>query len=411
MAESDPSFDTVARPTHVPEAHVVDFDFLQPKGLADSDVYSVIKQLHDGPDILWTPRNGGHWIATRADDIQWVQENHAIFSREVFMIPRGTMRVQMPPATVDPPMHARYRAVLNPYFTASSIAALREKARAVTIELAEGLRPHGRCEFVREFAQIMPPVMFLGMMDLPLGNRQELVEMADGFIAASDQKTRDCHLASILDFIRRAVDERYADPGDDLLSAIAKWRDNPRFSDDQEVIGMASLIFLGGLDTVTNLLSFTVWHLAEHPEHRRRIREVPDVIPRAAEEYIRRFGLSNTGRLILKDVKRKGVKMLADDLIMVLIGGSSLDDRKFPDPFTIDFDRPENFRNGVPAHNTFGNGAHKCVGAPLARAELRIFLEEWLRIIPDFSLDPNHRVITRMGNVNGVKALHLVWAA
>jgi cytochrome P450 len=247
------------------------------------------------------------------------------------------------------------------------------------------------------------------MMELPLDNRQALVEMANGFIAATSQAERDRHLKAVLDFIRRSVDERYADPGDDLLSAIAKWRDNPRFEDDQEVIGMASLIFLGGLDTVTNLLSFTVWHLAEHPEHRRRILEDPEIIPRAAEEYIRRFGLSNTGRLILKDVERNDVTLRADDLIMVLIGASSLDERKFPDPFTIDFDRPENFVNGVPAHNTFGNGAHKCVGAPLARAEVRIFLEEWLKIIPDFRLDPDHDVHTRMGNVNGVKALHLLW--
>jgi len=159
------------------------------------------------------------------------------------------------------------------------------------------------------------------------------------------------------------------------------------------------------------LLSFTAWHLAEHPEHRRRLREDPAIIPRAAEEYIRRHGLSNTGRLIIADVERKGVRMLKDEMIMVPIGLSSLDERKYPDPFAVDFDRPELFEKGKPAHDTFGNGPNKCVGSPLARAELVIFIEEWQRLIPDFRLDPAHRPVSHMGGVNGVDSLYLKWDA
>jgi cytochrome P450 len=411
MSEADPYFGTVPRPAHVPESHVVDFNFLRPD-LSEGDVYAALKRLHEGPDVQWTPHNGGHWVFSRAEDVRWVQENFEIFSREVFIIPRGTMRVPMPPATVDPPMHARFRAVLNPFFSAANVAKLQQKARALTVELIEGFRSRGRCDFLKEFAQIMPPAMFLGMMDLPPEDRQALVEAANGWISATDQATRDGHMSAMSAYLRRAIDDRYANRGDDLLSAIAGWRDNPRFGGEHEVIGMATLILLGGLDTVTNLLSFTVMHLAQHPEHRRRIREEPDVIPRAAEEYIRRFGLSNTGRLVLSDVERKGVKILADEMVMVLIGASNIDDRRFPDPFKVDFDRPEIFAsNGVPSHNTFGNGPHKCVGAPLARAEMRIFLEEWLRRIPDFRIDPEQQVQTRMGNVNGVRNLHLLWDA
>jgi cytochrome P450 len=410
MSETAPSHDLVPRPPHVPESHVIDYDYMHPHGLDEKDVYQLIKRLHDGPDIQWTPRNGGHWIVTRAEDVRWVQENFSIFSHEVFFIPRGAVPVRMPPLTVDPPLHARYRAVLNPFFSASNIARLREKARALTIELIEGFRPHGSCEFVKDFAQVMPVIMFLGMVDLPLDRREEFVAMANGFIGATNQAGRDASLASILPYLKTMIDERYAHPGDDLLSAIAAWRDNPRYGGDHEPIGMAVLVFLGGLDTVANLLSFTARHLAQHPEHRRRIREEADIIPRAAEEYLRRFGLSNTGRLILSDVERKGVTMLADEMVLVPIGASSLDDRRYDDPFTVDFDRSGNFNsNGAPSHNTFGNGPHKCVGAPLARAELRIFLEEWLRLIPDFRLDPDHRVQTRMGGVNGIEALHLSW--
>lgn len=412
MAEADPpsSYPTVPQPAHVADDLVVDFDYLHPN-IGEGTVYTALKRLHDGPDIQWTPRNGGHWIVTRAEDIRWVQENFAIFSHEVFTIPRGTVRVKMPPLTVDPPLHARYRAVFNPFFTPSKVAEMGDKARALSIELIESIRHRGRCEFVEDFAHIMPVIMFLGIVDLPVDRREQFIAWGAAFGQATDQPSRDRALVPIVQYLAEVIDERYAAPGGDMLSAIAAWRNNPRFGGEHEVIGMALLIFFGGLDTVASLLSFTAWHLATHPEHRRRLRDEPDIVPRAAEEYIRRHGLSNTGRLILSDVERKGATMKADEMIMVPIGLSSLDERQHPDPFAVDFDRPENFVKGVPAHNTFGNGPHKCVGAPLARAELRIFLEEWLRRIPDFALDPARPPKTHMGSVNGVDHLDLVWSA
>ncbi len=97
-------------------------------------------------------------------------------------------------------------------------------------------------------------------------------------------------------------------------------------------------------------------------------------------------------------------------MIMVPIGMSSLDERKHPNPFEVDFDREDLYdAKGIPAHNTFGNGPHKCVGAPLARQEIRVFLEEWLRLIPDFRLDPERPPTSHAGSVNGVNDLHLVW--
>jgi len=408
IASAGPVYDTVDRPVHVPEAHVIDFDYLHPD-LSQRDVYAALKQLHAGPDIQWTPRNGGHWVVSRAEDIRWVQERFDIFSHEEFFIPRGAVPVVMPPLTVDPPLHARYRAVYNAFFTASRVQAMAVRARALTIELIEGMRPHGRCEFLREFAHIMPVVMFLGIVDLPVDNRQQFIEWGAGFVSATDQAGRDRNMKAIVAYLSKIIDQRYKEPGNDLLSRIAAWRDNPRFNGDEELIGMAVLIFLGGIDTVANLLSFTAWHLAEHPEHRRRLREEPEIIPRAAEEYIRRFGLSNTGRLIVAEVERKGVKMLPGEMILVPIGASSLDDREYADPFAVDFDRPVPTYLGEPGHNTFGNGPHKCVGRPLARVEMKIFLEEWLRLIPDFRVDPAHPPVTRMSSVNGVEGLHFLW--
>jgi cytochrome P450 len=143
-------------------------------------------------------------------------------------------------------------------------------------------------------------------------------------------------------------------------------------------------------------------HLAEHPQHRKRLREDPDCIPRATEEYLRRFGLSNTGRLVRRDFTYKGITFRKDDMVMVPINLSGLDDRMYDNPMEVDFDR-----NAL--HNTFGNGAHRCVGAPLARVEIQVFLEEFVRRIPEFRLDPRRPPTTHGGSVPGVNHLHLLW--
>jgi len=405
MANNGSGYADAHVPTHVAPERVIDFDYFHPPGIDDGDVYSAWNRLHDGPEIVWTPRNGGHWILTRAEDVKWVQETYDIFSHEEFAIPRLPSKIIMPPLTVDPPVHARFRAVLNPSFTPARVREMGDKARSLTIDLIETFKGRESCEFVTEFARIMPVTVFLGIVDLPLDRREEFVEWATTYISSGDPAVKQAYVRKIGDYLSSVIEERAANPAEDLLSRIAGWRQNARFGGEHEVFGMAMLVFLGGLDTVANMLSFTVRHLAEHAEQRRRVIEEPEIIPQAAEELIRRFGLSNTGRLVKKSIDYKGVHFAEEDMVMVPISMSSMDDRLYHDPLKIDFNR------NAPFHNTFGNGPHKCVGAPLARAELKIFLEEWVKRIPDFCLDPAHRPVTHSGPVNGVSSLQLLLRA
>ncbi|BAI75279.1 cytochrome P450 (plasmid) [Azospirillum sp. B510] len=396
-------FRRVPAPPHIPADRMIDFDYRHPAGLEEGDVYTALKRLQDGPEIAWTPHNGGHWIVTRGEDIKWVQETYEIFSHEEFTIPRGAAPIKMPPLTTDPPDHGRFRSVLNPAFTPVQVNKMRDKARTLAIDLIESLRPEGTCEFVGDFARVMPVTVFLGIVDLPLDRREEFVEWALTFMVADDMADRLAAQGKIVAYLRTVLDERERNPGDDLLSRIVAWRKDPRFGGEHEVMGMALLVFFGGLDTVASMLSFVAHHLASHPGHVRRLREEPGIIPRAATEYLRRFGLSNTGRLIKKDTTYKGVTFLKDEMIMVPIGLSSIDDRLYDDPFTVNFDRE------VSVLNTFGNGPHRCAGAPLARVELEIFLAEWTSRMPDIRLDPDRPAITHAGVVNGVERLHLLW--
>ncbi len=399
-------YSSVPKPDHVPQDLVVDFDYLHPAEMdKGKDVYEAWKTLHNGPDIVWTPRNGGHWLVTRLEDAKFIQENFQIFSHEEFTIPRGSSPVKMPPLTVDPPLHARYRAILNPFFTPSAVRTMRETADALTTELIEWLKPRGGCEFVNDFARVMPVTMFLGIVDLPLDRREEFVEWGVTFMTSTDPETKLGAQNKVIAYLTEVLSERYKKPGNDLLSKIAGWKDNPRYEGEHEIIGMALLVFFGGLDTVANLLSFVTRHLATHPELRKRLIVDPAIIPQAAEEFFRRFGLSNTGRLVKGDYEYKGALFKKEEMVMVSNPLASMDDHAFNHPMDVDFDRGE-----VP-NNTFGNGPHKCVGQPLARAELQVFLSQWLKHIPVFRLDEKRPPKTHSGAVIGLDHLHLVWDA
>jgi cytochrome P450 len=394
-----------AAPPHLAQAHIVDFDYLHPACFDGADVYSALKPLHDLPDILWTPRNGGHWIVTRSEDVRWVRERHEIFSHQEFGIPRGAMNVLMPPVTVDPPYHARFRAVLNPAFTPAAVRRLTGHARSVAAELIDQLAPRGGCEFVNEFARVMPVIVFLKVMGLDASRRAEFVEWAVGYTRAKDQETKDRCAERVAAFLAEELDARERNPGDDLLSRIVAWRKNPRFGHEGEVLGMAIVTFIGGLDTLSNLMSFVARHLADHADARQQLIEQPALLMPAVEEYIRCHGLTMTGRLIRQDVTRKGVAMKRDDMLLVIDPLAGIDERAYPDPLSIDFHR----QNAV--HDSFGNAEHKCIGEHLARMELAVFLEEWLKRIPDFAIDPESKPVTYSGPVVGMSELRLVWHA
>lgn len=393
------------KPDHVPQHLVVDHDYVHLAGLQELGAYCAAKRLHDGPDIFWSPRHGGHWMVTRAEDVKFVQENYEIFSHEEFMIPRVLMPFKPVPLAVDPPNHARYRAVINPAFKPSAVTQMREDARALTIELAEVLLPKGRCEFVADFARIMPVTMFLRIVDLPLDRREEFVEWGIAIVSTYDPDARRDAQIRVREFLKAVMVAREGGEGTDLLTRVANWRHNPRFQSDEETLSMATLLFVGGLDTVASSLSYITHYLAQHPEQQQRLREDKAIIPAACEEFLRRFGLSNTGRILTRDFEYKGVLFKKDDMIMVPNNLSGIDDRAYPDPMRVDFERGI----GPTDHNTFGNGPHKCVGAPLARAEIQVFLEEFVGRMPQFRLDPAEKNVEHYGSVPGFDKLYLRW--
>jgi cytochrome P450 len=176
-----------AVPAHVPPELVHDFDFLAPPG-AKEDVQLAWKRLHEvAPDIFWTPRNGGHWVATRGEDIREIQTNHRRFSQRVMTIPASAQFFRILPANADPPEHGPYRQIIMPGFLPKAIERHETEIRRLATELVEGIAPLGHCEFIEDFARKLPIMVFLKVVDLPLDDRELLLRLATTIMHGTDK--------------------------------------------------------------------------------------------------------------------------------------------------------------------------------------------------------------------------------
>lgn len=392
-------------PAHVPASLVFDFDLYNPPG-ADQDFQLSIKRLHDQgcPDIFWTRRNGGHWVVARGEDIHKVIADFEHFSNSNLTVPRSTApAIPLYPIFADPPQHAAYRALINPSFSPKAVAALESSARALAIRLIDDLKSRGQCDFVPDFAQHLPIEIFMSIVDVPPGDRNQLLEWSDGMVRP--KRLEDVHVTiqKIFAYASQKIAERRATPGNDLITKLTQAQVFGRPLTDSEVMGMVSLILIGGTDTVVSAMSFAAHFLACNPDHRRQLIDDPALIPKAVDELLRRFPIVNQSRSINADYNYQGIQMKAGDMLVLPTTLHGLDERCFPDPLKVDFNRP------TPIHSTFGNGPHRCPGSNLGRTEIKVFLQEWLQRIPDFRIAANGKVGMRSG-VNGtIYALPLEW--
>jgi cytochrome P450 len=397
---------TISAPSHVSPERVVDFDYLAPPG-HEHDVHRAWHtSLHamGVPPIVWTPHYGGHWIATRADDIEAMQLDHARFSHSSVTVPKAAQTFKIVPLEQDPPEHTPFRALLSPKFGPRPVADLESSVRELAGELIDGFIDDGECEFVDAFAKRLPIVVFLRLVNLPLEDRETLLEMTEASVRG-DAERRAWASGQLQQYFGKWIAARRAQPGPDLFSAMVNAKANGRDYTPEETFGMLVNVIFGGLDTVAASIGFATRHLAENPQDRHRLAADPSLIPVAIEEFLRRFGVPNTARVVTYDLEYGGVRFKAGEQIMIPKTLHGLDARRYANPLKVDFDRPQS------RHAAFGDGPHRCPGAGLARMEMRVFLEEWLRRIPDFGVKPGEKPRTSSGQVNGMMYLPLVWPA
>jgi cytochrome P450 len=381
---------------------LLDFDFFAVEAI-EGDLHRGWKSLHDGPEIFYTPRNGGHWVFTRAADIGAAWMDHERFSNKGVTMSREEREMQLYPGEADPPQHGPYRALLQPFFSQKAVHVLEDKMRTLTRSLIDELIERGGCDFQADVSRRMPIYIFLAMMELPLAHAAALLPAADWLTRDSDPESFVRAMQTMMGYLQERIAERRAAPGDDFISRLLLAEVDSRRLSELEVLSLTANVMFGGLDTVVASMGFFMNFLARHAGHRQQLLREPELIPDAVEELLRRHGISNFGRMVARDFEFQGLPLRAGDLVLLPAALYNLDERKFADPMTVDFHRP------VKHHMGFGTGIHRCLGAQLARLELRVLLQEWLPRIPQFWIDDPEAVIVKSGRINGVRALPLRW--
>jgi cytochrome P450 len=398
--------ETIARPANVPADRVIDLDIYQfpIKGL---EIQASLREiLNANPAaVLWSPRNGGHWIVKTSETVATVLADSDHFSSRRIIVEAGERDTPpLVPLQLDPPAHAPYRALLQAALSPRAVGQLGERARELSIQLIEGFKPDGQCEFISQFAQHLPIAIFMEIVGLPASDRPLLTGISEIAMRGETAAERNEAAGKLMAYGMGKVAERRANPGNDLISTIAKAEIGGKPIDDFPLTGLILLLLLGGLDTVASTLGFFAQFLATHPEHRRQLIENPDLISNATEELLRRYAIAFLGREVKADVELGGVQLKAGEMVLIPSMMDGLDEHKFADPLTVDFNREK-----PGANSTFGGGVHRCVGSMLARTELRIFLEEWLKRIPDFSIKPGSTPAVAARSVATITSLELIW--
>lgn len=392
-------------PSHVPPELVRDVNIFAIQAI-DPDIHKAWKTLQDSsPSLIYSPFFGGHWIPMRAHVIERMMSDHEAFiNGGVWVPPMPPGMLPQLPIQSDGELHRAYRSFIMPYVIGKPLRQAIDGARELAIELIEGFKARGECDFATEFAQHLPIEVFLKLVDLPSEDRPLLASLAE-VVRQPDPVARMQAFGQMADYIAKYVDERIADPRDDMISRIANGQVLGRPMTRDEILGECTQVLVGGLDTVASMMGFIVAHLAVNTELRRRLVENPDLIEKRIDEIIRRFGVAGPARQAAKDVEFDGILVKAGDPIFVATALHGLDDQRWEDPMTVDLDRPSRATD----FQTFGSGPHRCPGAALARSEIILFLEEWLKRIPDYRLVPERPMISASGSVTGVLSLPLRW--
>lgn len=346
-----------------------------------ADPYPVYRALRESAPAYWSPE-ASSWVLSRYDDVAAALADPATYSSASGIYPTPP---EMPITDIllpmlvmsDPPRHTQLRRIVSKAFTPRRIAALEPSIYALVDELLEEVPASGTWDFVAGLSGPLPAMVIADMLGVPREDQERfrawstiLVqsnpirgEMGPGLDAA----------AALYDYFSSFLADRWAHPGDDLMTALVQAEVDGRRLTEEELLGFCFLLLVAGHETTTNLLSNGAVLLAAHPEIRQRLRDDADRVPWAVEELLRYDSpVQGIGRTLTREVELHGARMRAGESVLLLFGSANRDDRAFPDAEVFDVDRrPE-------PHVALGRGIHFCLGASLARMETRIALEALL---------------------------------
>jgi cytochrome P450 len=380
----------------------------------DRDIYAspyeVYRRLRDEAPLYYNEQYD-FFAVSRYDDVARV-----LGDRETFISGKGgvyniiTAGIEMPEGLFifeDPPLHTIHRGLVSRLFTPRAVNGLEPQIRELCAEVLDSLAGAERFDFMRDLA-VQIPIKVIGMLvGLPRSDQAELLAIFHKTMHAETAESGSA-LEGILEtavWFNQYLDWRAEHPSDDVMTQLLELElvdetGTKRQLRREEIITYLTLITGAGSDTTAQALGWAAKLLGDHPDQRRALADDPTLLPSAVEEVLRYESVSyHFCRWVARDAEFHGTMVPADRVIVVLPGSANRDERQFADPDTFDIRRPPG------QMFTFSFGPHFCLGASLARLELRLVLEATLERFPEWTVDHEHAELTEGIDTRGWEKL------
>lgn len=365
-----------------------DFDHLATEWAEDP--HAIWDELRAHCPVAHTERYGGVWLPTRYDDIRKVAYDTEHFTSLFPVIvpvpePPSDPWGNAPPLTSDPPYHRQARMLLLPAFAPKAVERLEPFTREVCEDLVDRLAGSATCDAVHDYAQHIPSAVITHLFGFPIEAAERFRAHAralnENVSAPPDE--RSAWRAEFLAYLDRLIEDHADSAQGTLLGYLLGLEHEGERLTHEQVRGMLNLIVVAGVHTTESMIGSSLWHLAAHPDDRRRLLDEPELLPTAVEELCRAYAPVSSARRANEGAMLAGHPLGEGDWVLLAFPAANRDPAHFDDPGRVELDREPN------RHCTFGLGIHRCIGSGLARMEICVALETWLARIPDFELaDP-----------------------
>ena len=390
-----------------------DYDIADPEFVTDP--YPAYAAIREQCPIAHTDRHGGSWLPTTYDALYDLAHDVDTFSStEILVYPRNDLPpdapyngVAAPPISSDPPVHKWARKLILPFFAPGAVNTYEDGTRDLCHRLIDGFVDAGHVDVGTDYAQQIPVRVIALLLGVDDSRSDEFVAWVRAILEQGhlDPEARLAARAELLDFFAEQVADRRANPRpDDLITTLFQATVDGEPVPDDHILGTCNLMLIAGIDTTWSAIGSCLWHFAQHPEHRDRLRVEPELWPIAVEELLRAYSPVTMARIVTEDTEFEGCPMKAGDRVLMAFPAANRDPAAFDRADEVVLDRAAN------RHLAFGSGIHRCAGSNLARLELRVALQAFLERIEDFELVDPDAVTWAGGQVHGPRVCEVGFA-
>lgn len=367
----------------------------------DENMPTRMKWLRENDPVHWSEADQ-LWVVSRFEDVSYVSKNQQLFTSSRGVRPGNDARLGL--IDEGEPRHGQLRKLINRGFTPRMVKKLEKAFREITTEAIDAIAKDGQCDFVHDIAVPLPLLLIAEMIGIRKEDRHRFHEWSDAMIAGDGNFHNPEILAkagaafmAYSTYVTEIIESRRREPKDDLVSILVGAKDDGFLETfearkahgemgfdeaheslaNDELVMLLVLLMVAGNETTRNALSGGMQLLIENPDQRQKLIDDPSLVASACEEVVRIVSpVHSFSRTVLEDTELHGVQLKEGQRVLMLYPSANHDARQFPDPEVFDITRN-------PQHLGFGIGTHFCLGANLARMELRVAFGELLRRLPD----------------------------